>query len=523
VSSPRKRHQIPTENLDWEDITPDSLLNAVKHIRERFEWEHFRFSFHTEQMCYKELHPVAISRNASAVFKQYMDVYEAGLKKATENEFRELLDIGLANSRLINGGPIEWAKLQLELLISGKERIVGRWIKSCCDQQEPSKTTTPEDMDEFVYWRTWRAPKFVHMQPSGNTPYDPPTAWSREDEERTDQILHALSERFLDSVRFYLEKIAGEAYVRLAKEGRQIDQRQPLLRSSTEVTPEGTPDEDRAHAAFISYSWDSEQHKRWVLELATRLRAEGGVQIILDRWHLPLGGDKNVFMEKSIAASKFVVLICTSDYARSANQRTGGVGYEATIITAELAEDINQAKFIPVLRSGDWKSSLPAWIKSKRGVDLRGNPYSEEQYQELLRGLHQQTLEPPPVGPKPKFGDRNTKGSESAPPLQWSTAESSDPVRPKPDPENPNAIFYARYETKSEDARKANIYIRRSSRSGWFIFENSYDDELHGPREHEGPIDEIAQRLAASNQLLLMKGYVRMNYANLSGHKAFDL
>ncbi len=515
---------MSTEKPDWEDITPDLLLNPVKHIRERFEWEHFKFSFHTEQWCYKELHLATRVRNPSAIFKQYMDVYQTGLTHATKKEFRELLDIALANDRLLKGGPIEWAKLQLGLLIDDKERIVGRWIKNCCDQQEPSKTTTPDDMEEFVYWRTWRAPKLVHMRPSGNTPYDPASAWSREDEERTDQILRALSTRFLDTVRFHLEKIAGETYVQFAKEGRPIDQRPFLLKPSTKGPSATTSYEDDAPTAFISYSWDSDQHKAWVLDLATRLRSEGGVQVILDRWHLPIGGDRNVFMEKSVAASKFVVLICTSGYAKSANQRTGGVGYEATIITGELAEDISQAKFIPVLRSGDWKSSLPVWIKSKRGVDLRGDPYSEEQYQELLRGLHQQTLGAPAVGLKPELANPGAKGSQSSPLLEPSSRESKDSATPKPDPEKPNAVLYARYETKGEIARKTTIYVRPSAQKpGHFIIENSYNDEELGPSEHEGPLEEIAQRFAISNQILLARGYIRINFANLSGQKAFDL
>ncbi len=110
-------------------------------------------------------------------------------------------------------------------------------------------------------------------------------------------------------------------------------------------------------------------------------------------------------MEKSVGNSKFVILVCTPAYAARANNREGGVGYEATIITAELAENINQRKFIPVLRDGDWKSSLPVWIKNKVGVDLRNDPYSEEQYQNLLRALHEAPLKPPPVGPKPVFED----------------------------------------------------------------------------------------------------------------------
>jgi hypothetical protein len=35
--------------------------------------------------------------------------------------------------------------------------------------------------------------------------------------------------------------------------------------------------------AFLSYSWDDEDHKQWTKALATRLRSDG-VDVTLDRW-----------------------------------------------------------------------------------------------------------------------------------------------------------------------------------------------------------------------------------------------
>ena len=163
------------------------------------------------------------------------------------------------------------------------------------------------------------------------------------------------------------------------------------------------PGNERAPRAFLSYSWDSPGHKQWVLDLANRLQAEGGVEIILDRWYLLPGKDKTVFMEKGIAESDFVIVVCTPDYAERANRREGGVGYESMVISGEMAENITQDKFIPILRNGHWTSSLPKWIKSRLGVDFRNDPYSEEAYQELLRALHRTPLEPPPIGPKPEW------------------------------------------------------------------------------------------------------------------------
>ncbi|MCZ4309896.1 toll/interleukin-1 receptor domain-containing protein [Vibrio atlanticus] len=41
---------------------------------------------------------------------------------------------------------------------------------------------------------------------------------------------------------------------------------------------------------FISYSYDDQAHKKWVLELAQRLR-NAGVDAILDQFRVGLGDD----------------------------------------------------------------------------------------------------------------------------------------------------------------------------------------------------------------------------------------
>lgn len=158
---------------------------------------------------------------------------------------------------------------------------------------------------------------------------------------------------------------------------------------------------------FISYSWETREHRQWVLDLATRL-TEDGIEVILDRWHLHPGGDLPHFMESSVRESDYVLVICTPEYSKKADARKGGVGWEAMIITSELAAQILKHKFIPILRDGEWgHTSQPAWIGSKAGIDLRATPYEEEQYELLLRELHQSTLKPPAIGKKPNFSKNN--------------------------------------------------------------------------------------------------------------------
>jgi TIR domain-containing protein len=144
--------------------------------------------------------------------------------------------------------------------------------------------------------------------------------------------------------------------------------------------------ETRAPKAFISYSWDSEYHKDWVTQLATRLRADC-IDISLDEWHLRPGDQLPKFMESAIRDSDFVLLVCTPRYREKSNERLGGVGYEGNIITGELYTRRNERKFIPLLRLSEWEFAAPSWLLGKYYIDFRDEPYSTKSYEELLSAM----------------------------------------------------------------------------------------------------------------------------------------
>jgi hypothetical protein len=184
------------------------------------------------------------------------------------------------------------------------------------------------------------------------------------------------------------------------------------------TTPE-PPDRSKGPPplAFLTYAWESDSHASWVHDLATRLQGSG-VRIILDQWDLAIGSDQFSFMERGVKNAKFIIVICTPTYAEKANSREGGVGYETRVITAEFAKQIESRKFIPVLRSGDWDSSSPAYLRAIYGVDLRKNPYSKIQYDKLIRALHGEPIQQPPLGPKPNFAVRSMETPAFSRPLQ---------------------------------------------------------------------------------------------------------
>ena len=158
-----------------------------------------------------------------------------------------------------------------------------------------------------------------------------------------------------------------------------------------------------APSVFVSYSHDSEDHKAWVLQLATRLRYNGA-DTILDQWNLDLGQDVAAFVELGLSKSNRVLCICSETYVRKANSRKGGVGYEKRIMTADMMTDQNTDWVIPVIRnnsnSGD--DLVPTFLRGFLYVDFRDDLMYEEKYESLLRSLLDEPLLPvPPIGNNP--------------------------------------------------------------------------------------------------------------------------
>ena len=148
--------------------------------------------------------------------------------------------------------------------------------------------------------------------------------------------------------------------------------------------------------AFMSYSWDSDEHRAWVRALAQRLRNDG-VDVKLDQWETAPGDQLAEFMERGIRDHDFVVIICTPKYRKRSDSREGGVGYEGDVMTAEVMTERNQRKFIPLWRSGTWKDASPAWLAGKYRIDLTGDPYDEREYNDLLVTLRGERPQAPPV------------------------------------------------------------------------------------------------------------------------------
>ena len=136
---------------------------------------------------------------------------------------------------------------------------------------------------------------------------------------------------------------------------------------------------------FVSYSWDSDDHKEKVKNFVQNLRLDN-INVTYDG-DLQFGERLPHYMEESIRNSDIVLFICTPNYKYRADNRISGVGAENQIITGELYETCNEKKFIPILFSGTWEASLPTWAKGKLGADLSTHEFYDTNYQKLVQHL----------------------------------------------------------------------------------------------------------------------------------------
>jgi hypothetical protein len=258
--------------LQWEKATPDHLIPAIKRIRESFELSSWKYSTITRKYCYGVLHPKEVNPSSlaphkdfletyrmvigpvadkqftdlcrvgtpPALFKAFFDALRKGLEIEIQAQFEEVLGIARSNAQALNTHAVEWSKAHLQALASAEREVIKRWIKGVCDTQDRSnEPSTDANFDELIFWKEWRAPRLIHMQPSGSTAYDPATEWMREDEPRSTTLLESLSGRFVQFLEIELERIAGDAYVKLAQSGETLkvpQQRDPRPQSISSAT-----------------------------------------------------------------------------------------------------------------------------------------------------------------------------------------------------------------------------------------------------------------------------------------------
>ena len=165
-------------------------------------------------------------------------------------------------------------------------------------------------------------------------------------------------------------------------------------------------DKSASPTAFVSYSWDDEEHKDWVRGFAERL-VQNGISVTLDTWEVQPGQSISQFMEKSVKYSEFTIIICTPNYAQKSIERKGGVGYEQQIISAKIFGGHDRRKFIPIVRSGSFddgdKCAIPEHFKGTFALDFRPEN-KKDAFEDLIRALYERPkYVRPELGREPEF------------------------------------------------------------------------------------------------------------------------
>ena len=130
---------------------------------------------------------------------------------------------------------------------------------------------------------------------------------------------------------------------------------------------------------FISYSHDSEEHKKWVKKFAHDLSTIGEFEVLLDQ-DQPKGTSLPRFMEIGLERADKVLVIGTPQYKQK-SECGGGAAFEGSIISTELMHDIDTPKFYPILRAGSFESSFPPALQGRIGDDLS----NDAEYENKIR------------------------------------------------------------------------------------------------------------------------------------------
>lgn len=153
---------------------------------------------------------------------------------------------------------------------------------------------------------------------------------------------------------------------------------------------------------FVSYSWSSAAHQKFVIDLSEKLTVDG-VIVIIDKWDLKEGQDKYAFMEKMVNDQTVdkVLIISDKSYKEKADAKTGGVGTESQIISSEIYEKVDQTKFIPIVTefNDEGKPFLPTFLKNRIYINFCDNSAFYDEYDKLLRNIYNQ-----PIFVKPALG-----------------------------------------------------------------------------------------------------------------------
>jgi hypothetical protein len=174
------------------------------------------------------------------------------------------------------------------------------------------------------------------------------------------------------------------------------------------ITVQGGSTVGKNPSAFISYSWDSEKHKEWVMGLVNLLR-DNGVDATADVFETQKG-TTNLYsmMVKNIRDKNYTIIVLTPEYAKKADELLGGVGFETSMLIPLIQENLQ--KIIPIIYCNENVSkAIPFYLKGVHYIDFSNLFNFNDKLDELLhRIFNVDLIEQSPLGKKPDLKPRKT-------------------------------------------------------------------------------------------------------------------
>lgn len=160
--------------------------------------------------------------------------------------------------------------------------------------------------------------------------------------------------------------------------------------------------------AFISYSWDSTEHKQWVKKLTNNLRKNGVDATIDDFITQHETVNLNMMMVTQLKNSDYIIIVLTEEYARKADEVKNGVGFETILSMPYVRENLR--KIIPIMRhTGDYTKVFPFHLTGVNAIDFTNDDEFNEKLDELIHRIFGAPLyEVEPLGNVPVLKPKDT-------------------------------------------------------------------------------------------------------------------
>lgn len=144
---------------------------------------------------------------------------------------------------------------------------------------------------------------------------------------------------------------------------------------------------------FISYTGENPENRKWVKNFVCKLR-ENGVNARVDMYHLKPGHDLAQWMTNELIMADKVLLICDKFYAKKADSRNGGVGWETMIMQGDMMIHTKSNKYVCIIREENFDDGIPLYAKTKFSLQWTNPEILEEDFHELLYCLFDIDIEP---------------------------------------------------------------------------------------------------------------------------------